>query len=118
MNSPAFPQERRPLCLPARWSLSLILCLVCAVAGLAQTVNLSVDTTRTVRTVDERVFGMNAVLWDPQMTDVTTIALCSDIGLRAIRIPGGGMADDYHWATHTQTALPRTGRRDLISLPR
>ena len=35
----------------------------------AQSANLAVDATQTVRTVDERVFGVNAVLWDPQTSD-------------------------------------------------
>ena len=99
---------RRPHCLPVRWSWSLLLGLAFAVAGRAQNVNLAVDATRTVRTVDERVFGVNAVLWDPQTGDATTIALCNSAGIRAIRIPGGGMSDDYHWINHTQASTSQT----------
>jgi sugar lactone lactonase YvrE len=102
MNLPSFSPPRLPLRLPIRESLLLATGLMFTVAIRAQTVNLTVDTTKTVRTVDERVFGANAVLWDPQTSDAKTIALCTSAGIRAIRIPGGGMADDYNWENHMQ----------------
>jgi sugar lactone lactonase YvrE len=52
-----------------------------------------------VRTVDERVFGVNAVTWDWQTANAQTITLLQSAGLRAIRIPGGSASDGFHWKT-------------------
>ncbi len=82
----------------------LLLSLVMPVAALAQTVNLAVDATQTVRTVDERVFGLNAVIWDPQASSAQTISLLKAADLRAVRVPGGSLSDEYHWLTNTSLA--------------
>ena len=70
--------------------------------GWAQSASLTVDATQTVRTVDERVFGVNAVIWDGQTGSAQTISLLSAAGLRALRIPGGSASDEYHWRTNTR----------------
>jgi hypothetical protein len=72
--------------------------------ALAQSVSLSVDVTQPVRVVDERVFGLNAVLWDPQTAGAQTIALLQAADIRAIRVPGGSLSDEYHWRTNTSLA--------------
>jgi hypothetical protein len=95
MGLPPFCTPRPPLFLSAPGSLVLALGLIFMLTARAQTVNLAVDPTHAVRTVDERVFGLNAVLWDPPTGDAQTVALCTSAGIRAMRIPGGGMADDY-----------------------
>jgi hypothetical protein len=69
--------------------------------ALAQSVNLTVDANSAVRTVDERLFGVNAVLWDAQAAAPDTIALVQAAGLRMIRVPGGSLSDEYHWTTNT-----------------
>jgi alpha-N-arabinofuranosidase len=66
-------------------------------AALAQNVTISVDAANTVRTVDERVFGANSVIWDREAGSSQTIALLQQAGLRTIRIPGGSLSDVYHW---------------------
>ena len=67
-------------------------------------VNVTVNTAATVRTVDERVFGVNSVIWDQAASleyspaNLTkTIQLVQDAGIRAIRLPGGSNSDEYHW---------------------
>lgn len=63
----------------------------------AQNVTISVNTANTVRTVDERVFGANSVIWDRLASSDQTISLLQAAGLRTIRIPGGSLSDEYHW---------------------
>ncbi len=71
-----------------------------AVASRAQTANLTVDATHAVRTVDQRQFGANAVVWDQATATAQTIALVQAAGLGAVRIPGGGESDVYDWSTN------------------
>ena len=86
-----------PFLSPAR--LLCLLSLALPTIGLTQT--LTVDATQAVRTVDERVFGVNATAWDPQAGSAQTIALLQAADVRAIRIPGGSLSDEYHWKTNT-----------------
>jgi hypothetical protein len=78
----------------------LLLGLALAAASRAQSVNLAVDATQVVRIVDERVFGLNAVMWDPQTASAQTISLLQAAGLRVFRIPGGSASDAYDWSTN------------------
>lgn len=73
------------------------LTLVLPALALAQTVTVSINAGSTIRTVDERVFGINAVIWDRLAADTQTIGLLQQAGIRAIRIPGGSLSDEYHW---------------------
>ncbi len=84
--------------------LRVFLCLALPAAALAQTVNLAIDASQPVRTVDERVFGLNVVIWDPQASSAQTISLLKAIDLRAVRVPGGSLSDEYHWLTNTSLA--------------
>ncbi len=83
---------------------ALLLSLFLPLAALAQNVSISVDTGSTVRTVDERVFGLNAVIWDPEAGTTKTIDLVKAAGVRTIRLPGGSLSDEYHWRTNTSLA--------------
>jgi hypothetical protein len=67
---------------------------------LAQSVNLTVDVAQTVRMVDERVFGVNSVIWDGQAASAQTINLLQQAGVRTVRVPGGSLSDVYHWRTN------------------
>src|SRR4051812_43969765 len=84
-----------------RLSLAILNLLALPLAVLAQNVAVAVDAGKTVRTVDERVFGLNATLWDPEAGSNQTVTLVQAAGVRAIRIPGGSLSDEYHWRTNT-----------------
>lgn len=77
--------------------------LLCGVAALVLTprpaaaARVTVDAAAAVRAVDERVFGVNAVMWDPQTGADATIELLREAGIRTIRVPGGSLSDEYHW---------------------
>jgi len=61
----------------------------------------SVDVTRAVRTVDPRLYGVNAVIWDGYFDTPTTASALQEIGCRTLRFPGGSLSDEYNWATDT-----------------
>jgi alpha-L-arabinofuranosidase len=90
---------------PCRFAISSGLLALLAGALLpairAQSVNIAVDATRTVRTVDERVFGLNTAIWDSACNTPETIALLQAAGFRCLRFPGGSASDEYHWQTNT-----------------
>src|SRR2546423_4346962 len=62
---------------------------------------VNVDTNVVKRTVDARLFGLNAAVWDSQFDSATTISLLSANGTRLLRFPGGSLSDEYHWRTNT-----------------
>jgi hypothetical protein len=64
-------------------------------------VNVNVNAGSVLRTVDARLFGLNAAVWDGVFDTATTISLLTEMGNQALRFPGGSLSDDYHWATNT-----------------
>lgn len=82
----------------------LVLIPLLPVFVAAQSVTIGVDATQLVRTVDERIFGANAVMWDGQAATSQTLELLQAAGLRTIRVPGGSLSDEYHWRTNTTLA--------------
>ena len=76
---------------------ALLLSLLLPLTALAQNVTVSVNADSAVRTVDERLFGVNAVIWDPEAGSSQTLNLVQAAGVRTIRVPGGSLSDEYHW---------------------
>ncbi len=69
--------------------------------AMAQTANVTVNLGGDIDTVDERLFGVNSTLWDPELSSQTTQYWLQEAGIRAIRLPGGSLSDEYHWRTNT-----------------
>jgi alpha-N-arabinofuranosidase len=65
------------------------------------TVNLVVDTSRTIRTADARWFGLNTAVWDSYFDTPTTDNDLKVLDTHILRFPGGSLSDTYHWATGT-----------------
>lgn len=66
-------------------------------------VNINVVTTQTIRTIDARHFGVNLTMWDQYFDPpyaATTTALLQELGATAVRMPGGSLSDEYHWAAN------------------
>lgn len=87
------------------WSsgFSILLASLLPVVGLAQ-VSVSINAGTTVRTVDERLFGLNATMWDQQAGSAQTITMVKAADIRAIRVPGGSLSDEYHWRVNKTLA--------------
>jgi fibronectin type 3 domain-containing protein len=50
-----------------------------------------------VRKVDGKVFGINQVGWDPNVSAPASVSVLNDIGSTCLRWPGGSWGDYYHW---------------------
>ena len=83
-----------PFATPLRRLLLLVLAV--PVVALAQT-SLNVNATQPVRTVDERVFGLNTAVWDSVFNNAQTLPLLQAIDTRVMRFPGGSTSDVYDW---------------------
>ena len=64
-------------------------------------VNITVDSTNVKRTVDPRLFGVAAAIWDSQFATPSTISLMTANRTRITRFPGGSLSNNYHWGTNT-----------------
>ena len=64
-------------------------------------VNLSVNANQVVRTVDNRLFGVNTAVWDGALNTPASISLLQATNNQALRFPGGSQADQYNWQTNT-----------------
>jgi alpha-N-arabinofuranosidase len=63
-------------------------------------VNVAVDNGHALQIVDPRLFGVNTAVWDGSFNTPTTTGLLQEIHNRALRFPGGSLADVYFWQTN------------------
>ncbi|HEV8444052.1 MAG TPA: hypothetical protein VGQ27_11260 [Steroidobacteraceae bacterium] len=84
-----------------RSQLSLLCLSLSPAFVLAQTANVTVNAGTTLRVVDDRHFGANSTAWDSNLGTAQTQSLLAAAGIRAIRLPGGSLSDEYHWRTNT-----------------
>jgi hypothetical protein len=62
--------------------------------------HLNVNANQIIRTADARWFGMNGAIWDTALDSATTRNVLSNMGIRALRFPGGSLSDEFHWVTN------------------
>jgi hypothetical protein len=62
-------------------------------------VHLGANAGQTLQSVDARQFGVNTATWDGSLGAGQTLPLLQQVGVRALRWPGGSTSDAYHWAT-------------------
>lgn len=67
----------------------------------SSTVAVNVDATRIIRTVDPRLTGINAAMWDGSFESQTTVSFLESVGAKILRFPGGSLSNEYHWQTNT-----------------
>lgn len=63
-------------------------------------IHLNVDATQSVRSADDRWFGINTAVWDGYLDTPQTLSLLGEMGTRILRFPGGSMSDTYHWRSN------------------
>lgn len=68
------------------------------------TVNVTIDATTTLRTVDQKMFGVNTAVWDNGFTSAACKSLIAEGQYKAFRFPGGSLSDGYSWASNTTGA--------------
>ena len=71
--------------------------------------NITVDATKIIRVVDDRMFGVNTAVWDGVFTDSQTLATLQGMDARFLRFPGGSSSDDYIWTNNTSTEGANAG---------
>ena len=74
---------------------------------------ITVDATKPIRVVDDRMFGVNTAIWDSSFTDSQTLATLQGMDARFLRFPGGSAADDYIWNTNKNTEGTTTWSTDF-----
>lgn len=60
-------------------------------------VHIWVNASQTVRAVDARIFGINTAAWDGYLPSASTIPVLNEMGIQALRWPGGSWGDGYHF---------------------
>lgn len=108
----------------ARWGL-LLICLTggfapATILGQSNQASLTVDASQAVRTIDPRLFGLNATIWDNDLTDANTVPDVEAAQIRILRFPGGSLSDGYHWQanlTDNITQYQSTTKPDLDNGP-
>ncbi|HEX9046463.1 MAG TPA: fibronectin type III domain-containing protein [Verrucomicrobiae bacterium] len=73
-------------------------------APVPATVHVSVNANQTVRTVSDRVFGVNEVAWDGSVNSAASVSIVNNIGATCLRWPGGSWGDGYHWTNENMMA--------------
>lgn len=64
-------------------------------------VTISVNAANVIRVADNRMFGVNAAIWDQQYDTPTTVQYLNAAKNQILRFPGGSISNQYHWATNT-----------------
>lgn len=72
--------------------------------GLAFAANVSVNATNKLSTVAATAFGIHTSVYDNQNGNASLPTLLIQSGVKVLRYPGGGYADDFHWSV-TRNAL-------------
>ncbi len=66
-------------------------------------VTVTVDPSDVLRVVPPLAYGMHASLYDNTLHDPALTSQLDAAGISLLRWPGGGYADNYHFATHTMS---------------
>ncbi len=92
------------------FSLSCCLALASSAAAIAPhrsdytaaaTATITVNAANIMGPVDQRMFGINTAIWDSAFNTDTTRSMFQEMGVQALRFPGGSLSDEYHWSTNT-----------------
>src|SRR5437868_10667474 len=67
----------------------------------AATATITVNAANIMGPVDQRMFGINTAIWDSAFNTDTTRSMFQEMGVQALRFPGGSLSDEYHWRTNT-----------------
>ncbi|MEO7599714.1 MAG: hypothetical protein ABIV50_12325 [Opitutus sp.] len=81
-------------------AFSFLVCLLFVLASdsaRAAAVQITVNPNQVVRTVDNRMFGLNTAVWDGAFKNAETLTLLKALDIRTLRFPGGSTSDTYDW---------------------
>jgi hypothetical protein len=63
-------------------------------------VGVTIDATKPIRVVDDKVFGANTPFWDSTFTNATSLDSLTQMNTRFMRFGGGSATDEYDWSTN------------------
>lgn len=77
---------------------------------LREPVQLTINATKTLRTVDQKLFGVNTAVWDSNFTSTANLTLLKQSQFKTFRFPGGSLSDAFDWSTNISggTVFPTT----------
>ncbi len=78
---------------------ALLLASAFSAGPLGAQVAVTVDATNAVRTVDDRMFGINTPFWDTSFSDAKSTDAFTQMNTRFMRFGGGSATDNYNWET-------------------
>jgi hypothetical protein len=70
------------------------------------TVQIAVNASNVLRTVDSRLYGANIAIWDSALSSAATGTLLAAMNTQIVRFPGGAAADNYDWQTDMDDVNP------------
>jgi hypothetical protein len=74
------------------------------------TTDVTVNSTSTGIPVSDTLLGMNMAAWyDIVVNETAIVDAFKTAGIKAVRWPGGGWSDVYHWATNTNCLVAPHG---------
>lgn len=71
-------------------------------------VNISVNAGASLRTVDQKMFGVNTDVWISNFNSGFCKTLINNAGFKAFRFPGGSASDGYNWVNNSNTSSTGT----------
>ena len=83
-----------------RFALTSLI-LAAATPAIAQTATVTVDPAAPGAPVTDQILGMNMANWF-DLTQTGVAPPMKQVGIKAIRWPGGSAADVFHWATNSE----------------
>lgn len=91
--------------LPLRFAARVVACafgVSWAAGGVSRAaeVQVSVDATQVVRTVDDLMIGLNTAVWDNALMSADTLDFLKAADVRTLRFPGGSTSNTYDWKTN------------------
>ncbi|PRY02480.1 cellulose binding domain-containing protein [Allonocardiopsis opalescens] len=92
-----------------------------APAAAEPVVDIAVNASLGLGTLDDAAFGVNTAIWDSHMNDPEVVELMGEAGIGMMRYPGGSYGDIYRWEDHTAPGgyvAPGTGFDDFIGTVR
>ena len=83
--------------------LALLVLAWPAFANADSSASVTVDTGTVLGRLPATALGVNTAAWDPHLLDASVVPLLRQVGVNALRFPGGSTADFFHWQSQSIT---------------
>ena len=76
---------------------------------------LTVNAGQSIRTADARWFAINTPIWDSNLDTPETLTLLTNMGVQALRFPGGSGSDQFNWLSNADVVVVDPWKTTLAS---